>query len=308
MNHYESDAREIRRLALIMAHHAKSSHSGGALSMADILAVLYGGKLRITPQTVDDPNRDRFLLSKGHCCASLYAALAVHGFLDKEELCNNYGQDGTVYFSHVSHKLNGVEMSSGSLGHGLPVACGIALNGKVKGLDYDTYVLTGDGELDEGSCWEAIMFAAQQHLSHLCLIVDYNKIQSLGNVADICDLSPLADKFRAFNWNVIEIDGHNYDEIAQAIDLFKSNGPSSMVNGQWSMVNGPSSARPKGACYQRDARMVNGQWSMVNVPRPTAIIANTIKGKGVSYMEGELLWHYRNPNDEQLKQALEELA
>lgn len=277
MNHYESDAREIRRLALIMAHHAKSSHSGGALSMADILAVLYGGKLRITPQTVDDPNRDRFLLSKGHCCASLYAALAVHGFLDKEELCNNYGQDGTVYFSHVSHKLNGVEMSSGSLGHGLPVACGIALNGKVKGLDYDTYVLTGDGELDEGSCWEAIMFAAQQHLSHLCLIVDYNKIQSLGNVADICDLSPLADKFRAFNWNVIEIDGHNYDEIAQAIDLFQH-------------------------------KMVHGQWSMVNVPRPTAIIANTIKGKGVSYMEGELLWHYRNPNDEQLKQALEELA
>ena len=236
--------------------------------MADILAVLYGGKLRITPQTVDDPNRDRFLLSKGHCCASLYAALAVHGFLDKEELCNNYGQDGTVYFSHVSHKLNGVEMSSGSLGHGLPVACGIALNGKVKGLDYDTYVLTGDGELDEGSCWEAIMFAAQQHLSHLCLIVDYNKIQSLGNVADICDLSPLADKFRAFNWNVIEIDGHNYDEISQAIDLFQGR--------------------------------VGGE--------PTVIIANTIKGKGVSYMEGELLWHYRNPNDEQLKQALEELA
>ena len=291
MNHYESDAREIRRLALIMAHHAKSSHSGGALSMADILAVLYGGKLRITPQTVDDPNRDRFLLSKGHCCASLYAALAVHGFLDKEELCNNYGQDGTVYFSHVSHKLNGVEMSSGSLGHGLPVACGIALNGKVKGLDYDTYVLTGDGELDEGSCWEAIMFAAQQHLSHLCLIVDYNKIQSLGNVADICDLSPLADKFRAFNWNVIEIDGHNYEEIAQAIDLFQHK----MVHGQSSMFNGQSS-------------MVNGQCSMVNVPRPTVIIANTIKGKGVSYMEGELLWHYRNPNDEQLKQALEELA
>ena len=291
MNHYESDAREIRRLALIMAHHAKSSHSGGALSMADILAVLYGGKLRITPQTVDDPNRDRFLLSKGHCCASLYAALALHGFLDKEDLCNNYGQDGTVYFSHVSHKLNGVEMSSGSLGHGLPVACGIALNGKVKGLDYDTYVLTGDGELDEGSCWEAIMFAAQQHLSHLCLIVDYNKIQSLGNVADICDLSPLADKFRAFNWNVIEIDGHNYDEIAQAIDLFQHK----MVHGQSSMVNVQCS-------------MVNGQSSMVNAPRPTAIIANTIKGKGVSYMEGELLWHYRNPNDEQLKQALEELA
>ena len=264
---FESDAKEIRRIALTMAHHAKSSHSGGALSMADILAVLYGGKIRITPETVNDPNRDRFLLSKGHCCASLYATLALHGFLDKDDLIENYGKDGTIYFSHVSHKLNGVEFSSGSLGHGLPVACGFAVNGKVKGLDYDTYVLTGDGELDEGSCWEAIMFAAQQKLTHLCLIVDYNKIQSFGNVKDVCDLSPLADKFRAFNWNVIEIDGHNVEEIEFAIDKFK-----------------------KGS------------------DRPTAIIANTIKGKGVSFMEGQLLWHYRNPNDEQLKQALEELA
>ena len=264
---FESDAKEIRKLALIMAHNAKSSHSGGALSMADILAVLYGGKLRITPKTVNDPDRDRFLLSKGHCCASLYAALAVNGFLDKDELCENYGKDGSAFFSHVSHKLNGVEMSSGSLGHGLPVACGIALNGKVCKQDYDTYVLTGDGELDEGSCWEAIMFAAQQKLTHLCLIVDYNKIQSLGDVKNICDLAPLADKFKAFNWNVIEIDGHDFDEIDKAFDIFK-----------------------KGA------------------DKPTAIIANTIKGKGVSYMEGKLLWHYRNPDDEQLKQALEELA
>lgn len=264
---YESDAKEIRRLALIMAHHAKSSHSGGALSMADILAVLYGGKLRISPETVEDPNRDRFLLSKGHCCASLYAALAIHGFMDKDEVCENYGKDGSLYFSHVSHKLNGVEMSSGSLGHGLPVACGIAVNGKVRKMDYDTYVLTGDGELDEGSCWEAVMFAAQQKLNHLCLIVDYNKIQSLGNVKDICDLSPLGDKFKAFNWNVIEIDGHCFDEIEDAIDIFKK-------------------------CSDK----------------PTVIIANTIKGKGVSFMEGQLLWHYRNPNDEQLKQALEELA
>lgn len=265
-NTYEQMAKEIRRLALIMAHHAKSSHSGGALSMADILAVLYGGVIRVTPETVDDPNRDRFLLSKGHCCASLYAALAVKGFLDQDDLCENYGKDGSVYFSHVSHHLNGVEMSSGSLGHGLPVACGIAINGKLKGMDYDTYVLTGDGELDEGSCWEAILFAAQQKLSHLCLIVDYNKIQSLGDVKDICDLSPLTEKFKAFNWNVIEIDGHDYDEIVKAFEGFKT-----------------------------------------EQVRPTAIIANTIKGKGVSYMEGQLLWHYRNPNDEQLAQALEEL-
>ena len=267
LSKYESDAKEIRRLSLIMAHNAKSSHSGGALSMADILAVLYRSKLRITPETVDSPERDRFLLSKGHCCASLYAALAIHGFLDKNELCENYGKDGTAYFSHVSHKLNGVEMSSGSLGHGLPVACGIAINGKVRKLDYNTYVLTGDGELDEGSCWEAIMFAAQQKLNHLCLIVDYNKIQSLGDVKDICDLSPLADKFKAFNWNVVEINGHCYTEIDAAIESFKKESN-----------------------------------------KPTVIIANTIKGKGVSYMEGKLLWHYRNPNDVQLEQALEELV
>lgn len=269
-NNYEQTAKEIRRISLIMAHHAKSSHSGGALSMADILAVLYNGIIRVSPETVNDPKRDRFLLSKGHCCASLYATLAIHGFLDKDELCENYGKDGTVYFSHVSHKLNGVEMSSGSLGHGLPVACGIALNGKLRQQDYDTYVLTGDGELDEGSCWEAIMFAAQQKLSHLCLIVDYNKIQSLGNVKDICDLSPLADKFKAFRWNVLEIDGHDYEAIEKAFLAFKSE-------------------------------------SCKNL-RPTVIIANTVKGKGVSYMENELLWHYRNPNDEQLSQALEELV
>lgn len=235
--------------------------------MADILAVLYSGVLRITPATVDDPDRDRFLLSKGHCCAALYAALAIRGFLDKDDLCRHYGDDGSVYFSHVSHHLNGVEMSSGSLGHGLPVACGIAVNGKVHHQSYNTYVLTGDGELDEGSCWEAILFAAQQQLSRLCLIVDYNQIQSLGDVKDICDLSPLADKFRAFNWHVEEIDGHHYDEIAAALAAFEA-----------------------------------------EQQRPTVIIAHTVKGKGVSYMEGQLLWHYRNPNDEQLKQALEELA
>lgn len=234
--------------------------------MADILAVLYSGVINITPETVEDPNRDRFLLSKGHCCASLYAILAIKGFLNKADLLENYGKNGGVYFSHVSHKLNGIEMSSGSLGHGLPFACGIAVSGRSLNLDYDTYCLTGDGELDEGSCWEAIMFAAHQKLSHLCLIVDYNKIQSLGDVKDICNLSPLADKFKAFNWNVLEIDGHDYCDIANAFAAFKR---------------------------EKD--------------KPTVIIANTIKGKGVSFMEGKLLWHYRNPNDEQLTQAMEEL-
>jgi len=260
-------SKQIRRLALKMAFNAKSSHSGGALSMADILAVLYSGVLHISPNNVRDSQRDRFLLSKGHCCASLYAALAIKGFLDPKDLLDNYGKNGSMYFSHVSHKLNGVEMSSGSLGHGLPVACGIAMSSRISKIPFNTYVLTGDGELDEGSCWEAIMFAAQQKLSNLCLIVDYNKIQSLGNVADICSLDPLSKKFEAFRWNVVEIDGHNIDEIQNAFSLFH---------------NEPD--------------------------RPTVIIANTVKGKGVSFMEGKLLWHYRSPNEEQLKQALEELA
>ena len=264
---YESVSKEVRKISLKMAVNAHSSHSGGALSMADLLTVLYSGILNITPETVNDPLRDRFLLSKGHCCASLYAVLAVKGFLPVEELIDNYGKNGSVYFSHVSHKLNGVEISSGSLGHGLPVACGMAVASKTTKLGYDTYCLVGDGELNEGSCWEAIMFAAHNKLSNICLIVDYNKIQSLGDVKDICDLSPLSEKFKAFNWNTLEIDGHNFDEIENAFNQFK-------------MEN----------------------------DKPTVIIAHTIKGKGVSYMEGQLLWHYRTPNEEQMKIAMEELV
>lgn len=266
-NSYLETAKEVRRISLEMAVNAHSSHSGGALSMADILTVLYSGEINITPQTVNDENRDRFLLSKGHCCASLYAILAIRGFLPKEELIANYGKNGSSYFSHVSHKLNGVEISSGSLGHGLPIACGIALAGRAKKLDYKTYVLTGDGELDEGSCWESILFAGHNELVNLCLIVDYNKIQSLGNVKDIIGLAPLAEKFNAFNWNVVEIDGHNFDQIKSAFNNFR---------------------------HEQN--------------KPTVIIANTVKGKGVSFMENKLKWHYSTPNEEQMKIAMEELS
>ena len=262
----EDFAKDIRRMSLQLAHNANSSHSGGALSMSDILAVLYSGIIHVTPETVDSPNRDRFVLSKGHCCASLYATLGLRGFLSLDELLEGYGQDGTVYFSHVSHHLNGVEVSSGSLGHGLPVAAGLALGSIASKTAFDVYCLTGDGELNEGSNWEAIMFAAQNGLSNLCLIVDYNKIQSLGNVKDIIDLAPLTDKFKAFNWKVVEIDGHDCKEIADAFTIFKN-----------------------------------------EHKKPTVIIGNTIKGKGVSYMENQLMWHYKAPNDVQLKQAMEEL-
>lgn len=260
-------AKDIRRVSLQLAHNANSSHSGGALSMADILAVLYSDFMNISPELADSPKRDRFVLSKGHCCAALYATLALKKFFSLEDLLSNYGKDGTIYFSHVSHKIKGVEVSTGSLGHGLSISTGLAIGSRITKDNFDVYCLTGDGELDEGSCWEAIMFAAQHKLSNLCLIVDYNKIQSLGNVKDIIDLSSLRDKFKAFNWNTVELDGHNLEQIVDGFSRFKN-----------------------------------------EKERPTVLICNTIKGKGVSFMEDRLMWHYKSPNSEELKRALEELV
>lgn len=265
-NQYTQLAKEIRKLSLQIVHNANSSHIGGAFSMADILAVLYTDVLNISPSTVDSDIRDRFILSKGHCCASLYAVLALKGYFSKQELLNDYGKDGTAYFTHASHYLPGVETSSGSLGHGLPVSCGIALGAQKLKLPFRVYCLLGDGEMDEGSNWESILFAAQNKLDNLCIIIDYNKIQSLGHTNEIINLEPFVDKFKAFNWNVINIDGHSYSQIRKAFE---------------------SAEKRKKA--------------------PTAIIANTIKGKSVSFMEGDLKWHYKSPNKEQLEQALIEL-
>ncbi|HAE23926.1 MAG: transketolase [Bacteroidaceae bacterium] len=260
-------SKKIRILSLELAHHARSSHTGGALSMADILTVIYGGDIiNISPENIDSPRRDRFILSKGHCCASLYATLALTGYINAEELKSTYGDNGSVYYTHCSHKVPGVEISTGSLGHGLPIAIGQAIASKVSRNDYDVICLTGDGELDEGSNWEAILFAGHHKTSNLCLIVDYNKIQSMGDVKDILDIAPLAEKFRDFHWNVIEIDGHNFGEIENALTQFKS-----------------------------------------EKEKPTVIIANTIKGKGVSFIENKLMWHYHNPDDEELQAAKEEL-
>ena len=266
INHLKEIAKEVRRLSLILAHDTNSSHTGGALSMVEILTVLYSGVINNSPQTMKDPESDRFILSKGHCCASLYSILALKGFFCKEELIREYGRDGSLFFTHVSHKLNGIELSTGSLGHGLPVATGMALGAKSKKRDFRVYCLIGDGELDEGSNWEAIMFSAHNRLDNLCLIVDKNKMQALGYTKDVLCLDPLDEKFKAFQWNVIRIDGHDYESI---IDAFK-------------------------------------QFSETS-DKPTVIICDTIKGKGVSYMENELKWHYSAPNDKLLNQALEEL-
>lgn len=259
-------AQEVRYMTLQLSHNANESHTAGALSMADILVTLYVNYLNNSPEKQESIDRDRFILSKGHCCASLYAVLAEMGYFKKEELMKHFAENGTHFYAHASHKLPGIELSTGSLGHGLPVACGLALGSKRKNLAYKVYCLVGDGEMDEGSNWEAIMFAAHNQLDNLCLIVDKNKMQALGDTKDVLCLDPLPDKFRAFQWNVIDIDGHNYDQIIDAFENFIS-------------------------CKNK----------------PTVIVANTIKGKGVSFMEHNLKFHYSAPTSDELEKAKEEL-
>lgn len=259
-------AKQIRRLSIEMVHNAKASHIGGALSIADILAVLYSDVLNIYPLDPSLPQRDRFILSKGHACVSLYAALALKGFFPLTVL-STYSQNGSILLSHTSHKIPGVELSSGSLGHALPISCGLAIAAKKKGLSWKTYCLVSDGELDEGSNWESILFAPQLELDNLILIIDYNKIQAFGNVRDIIDLEPLKEKLTAFRWEVFEVNGHDISELKKV----------------FSMAN------------------------KLNM-KPKAIIANTIKGKGISYMENRLLWHYKAPDKEQFDIAIKELG
>jgi transketolase len=263
---YSSFATQIRRHALQMVARARASHIGGALSMADLLAVLYSDLLRVRPDQPDWPDRDRFILSKGHCCTSLYAALALRGFFPIADL-ESYGADGSRLMAHASHKVPGVEFSTGSLGHGLPFGCGKALAARRRQLAWRVFVLLSDGELDEGSNWEALLFAPHHGLDNLIAIVDYNQIQSLGAVSEVLELAPLAEKLRAFRWSVREVDGHDTSAI-------------------------------------RDA--------LTTVPwepgKPSLLVAKTIKGKGVSFMEHQLAWHYRSPDSSQLAQSAVELG
>jgi len=256
-------SRQIRIEIIKMVYHAKASHVGGALSMVDLLAVLYNEILRIDPSDPENPGRDRFFLSKGHACTGLYATLALKGFFNILEL-ETYSQNESRFLSHVSHKIPGVELSTGSLGHALPVACGVALAAKRQRNNFRVFVLLSDGELDEGSNWEAILFAAHHKLDNLICVIDYNKIQSLGSVKEVIDLHPLKEKFDSFNWNTSEINGHDHNEIRKALT----------------------------ADY---------------TGRPYCIVANTIKGKGVDFMQNDLLWHYRSPSKEQLELALNQL-
>ena len=262
----ESVAAELRKHCVKMVRRVNASHIGSCLSIAEILACLYWHTLRVDPLCPAWSDRDRFILSKGHAAAIVYAALAMRGFIS-DDLLNTYYTDGSALTGHINHDVPGVEVSTGSLGHGLPVACGIALAAKREGLPFRTYVLASDGELDEGSNWEAILFAPQHQLDNLVLIIDYNKIQSFGRVQEILDLNPLADKFRAFRWEVREIDGHN---MGQLVATFTS--------------------------------------LPFQTGKPSVVIAHTVKGKGISFMEDTLAWHYKCPTAEQMEMALRELG
>jgi transketolase len=250
-----------------MTGRANASHVGSALSAADIMAALYGRALRYDPKRPEWPERDRFIMSKGHACTALYATLAESGFFPVAALETFY-QNGSPLAGHVMHKDNpGVELSTGSLGHGLPVALGMAIAAKRDGHSSRVFCLLSDGECDEGSVWESALFAPQHNLDNLIVIVDYNGIQSLGMVKDVIDLHPLAEKWRAFRWAVREVDGHDMAALEEAFTQ-----------------------------------------TPFEAGRPSCIIARTIKGKGVSYMENKLLWHYRAPLGEDLTKALAELG
>ena len=259
-------ALRLRRHVVRMCSRGGSSHVGSCLSMADIIAVLYGDTLHLDPTDPNWAGRDRFILSKGHAGACVYAALAERGFFPLANLDNHYA-NGSRLSGHVSHKgVAGVELSTGSLGHGLGIGAGMALQLRRTGGGQRVYVVLSDGECDEGSNWEAILFAAHHRLSNLCAVVDYNKLQSIAPVAETIALEPFADKWRAFGWAVERVDGHDHEALKTAL-----------------------------------AR--SGQ-----AERPTCIIADTVKGRGVSFMENQVLWHYRSPQGEEFAAAMHELG
>lgn len=259
-------AKRIRIHTLRMTSGGGSSHIGSVFSMADIVAVLYGGVLRVRPDDPAWPGRDRFVLSKGHAGAGVYAALAERSFFPIEKLDTHY-RDGSDLSGHVSHLgIPGVELSTGSLGHGLSIAAGMALAARLDGAAHRVFALLSDGECDEGSTWEAALFAAHHGLDNLAAIVDYNKIQSLDWVEKTIRLEPFADKWRAFGFAVAEVDGHDHAALAELL-------------GRAPLPGG----------------------------KPTCVIAHTVKGKGVSFMENAVLWHYRTARGEEFAAALREL-
>ena len=262
---YKAIACKVRKSVLNLIYQTKSPHIGPSFSIVEILIALYFNCLNISPKNSSDPDRDRFILSKGHACATLYAVLAERGFFNNNDLDGFAKNSGTLEQHPKIDLSRGIEVSTGSLGHGLSIGAGMALSGKVDNRQYKVNVLMSDGELNEGSVWEAIMFAAHHKLNNLVALVDCNKIQALGNTKDIIDLEPLDEKWKSFGWHVQAIDGHNFEQISNALNNLSSE-------------------------------------------MPNVIILHTIKGKGVSFMENQLLWHYRAPDDREYRMALRELS
>lgn len=262
----ENQANEIRKGIVTAVHSAKSGHPGGSLSAADILTYLYYIEMNISPENPKDPDRDRFVLSKGHIAPALYSTLSHRGYFDVDDL-KTLRHTGSYLQGHPDMKhIPGIDMSSGSLGQGLSAAVGMALAAKLDGKSYRVFAMCGDGEIEEGQIWEASMFAAFRKLDNLTVIVDNNNLQIDGAIDEVCSPYPIADKFEAFGFNVICIDGHNFDQIEKAF---------------------------------QDAKNVKD--------KPTAIIAKTVKGKGVSFMENQCGWHGKAPNDDEYETALKDL-
>ena len=260
------NATHVRKMALEAVHSAGAGHPGGSLSLADYLTYLYMVEMNVNPQDAKNPDRDRFVLSKGHCSPALYGVLAEAGFIPKEDIKGFRSIDSYLQGHPDMKKINGVDMSTGSLGQGISAACGMALAGKLDGKDYRVYTALGDGEIEEGQVWEAAMFAAHYKLDNLTAYLDFNGLQIDGDITKVMNSLPIDKKFEAFNWHVINIDAHDFNQIEAAVN---------------------------------EAKATKGQ--------PTIIIGKSIKGKGVSFMEGQAAWHGTAPNDEQYAQAISEL-
>ena len=259
---------DLRKNIVDMIMEGKGGHIGGDMSVIDTLIALYFDAMNISPENQDDPDRDRFVMSKGHCVEALYAVLAAKGFFPIEEVIANFSKFGSKYIGHPNNKLPGIEMNSGSLGHGLPVAIGMALAGKMDGKDYRVYTVMGDGELAEGSVWEGAMAASHYKLDNLCAVVDRNRLQISGNTEDVMAHDDLHERFGSFGWNVIDVaDGNDIDQLIKAF---------------------------------AEAKTVAG--------KPTVVIANTVKGCGSSVMENKAAWHHKVPTAEEYEQIMKDFS
>ena len=254
----------LRKRLLEVIYHAGAGHTGGSLSCLDILNVLYNRILRVSPETIGDSNRDRYIQSKGHSVEALYVVLADRGFFPETQL-DALGGYQSRFIGHPTRKVPGIEMNTGALGHGLPISVGLALAGKMDQADYRVFTLLGDGEQAEGSNWEAAMAAAHYRLDNLIAILDHNTLQITGRTRDVCSNEPLDEKYRAFGWTVRTVNGHDLSELTAALRKPPRKG------------------------------------------RPTCVVANTVKGKGVSFMENSVLWHYRSPQGEEYERAMAQL-